>query len=119
MSRRKNHVSQAAEETANTVTERGAAVLEQALEALAPLLGTASERAEEARKHVSPYADNARIRIAPLADTAKERLAPILYVTLRGGAAPAHVLARLATRSRRTWCPSCWTCSTRRRTIPR
>ena len=45
MSRRKNHVSQAAEETANTVTERGAAVLEQALEALAPLLGTASERA--------------------------------------------------------------------------
>ena len=74
MSRRKNHVSQAAEETANTVTERGAAVLEQALEALAPLLGTASERAEEARKHVSPYADNARIRIAPLADTAKERL---------------------------------------------
>lgn len=77
MSRRKNHVSQAAEETANTVTERGAAVLEQALEALAPLLGTASERAEEARKHVSPYADNARIRIAPLADTAKERLAPL------------------------------------------
>ncbi len=81
---RKKDVRTAAAEGANTAADRGAALVEQALDALAPLLEQASEKLEQAsdrtgkaRQQLHPYTDTAKERIAPLAETAKERIAPL------------------------------------------
>lgn len=77
---RKKDVRTAAAEGANTAADRGAALVEQALDALAPLLEQASEKLEQAsdrtgkaRQQLHPYTETAKERIAPLAETAKDR----------------------------------------------
>ncbi|GAA1388007.1 hypothetical protein [Luteococcus peritonei] len=84
MSRKNKDLREAAAETTHTAADRGAAILEQVLDALNPLLETATEKVEEVRKQAAPYTETAKDRIAPtkdrmspLADTAKERIAPL------------------------------------------
>lgn len=86
---RKKDVRDTAAETTHTAVERGTEILEQALEALAPLLNTASEKTESAREQLAPYAEQAKDKLAPAADAAKVKVAP-LAATAAVGATKAR-----------------------------
>lgn len=72
---RRNDVRDAAAETTHTAAERGAAILEQVLEALNPLIATASEKAESTRKQMAPLAEQAAVARERLTEQAKQTAA--------------------------------------------
>lgn len=97
MSRNKD-VREAAAETTHAAAERGQAILDQAIEALAPLLSQAQDVAKDrvapaagaAKDRLTPVADAAKQRVAPLADSAKSKMAPLAATAAMGGADLAH-----------------------------
>lgn len=81
---RKKDLREAAAETTHTAAERSTEILEQVLDAMGPLLNTASEKTEKTRQQVAPLAEQAKERLAPVTGSAVKNVAPLAATAAAG-----------------------------------